>query len=183
MATGGNCRCARSRCRAPWCSTRPAGHERFRSRRGRQPRPWPSRRCRADLCRAAQPSRPAAHAPPDLQDQDRHPRRGRHGVRVLQPLTHQGIPQRRPRTARRDRRQLPQRPGLPAAPAQPSRACRQSPRGQRAYAVCPTLPVRAVSSRPPPSSGSHSPTCGRANEPERCASGTHAPWLWPAPWQ
>jgi hypothetical protein len=25
------------------------------------------------------------------------------------------------------------------------------------------------------------PTHGRANEPERCASATHAPWPWPAP--
>ena len=27
----------------------------------------------------------------------------------------------------------------------------------------------------------HQPYHGRANEPEPCASGTHAPWPWPAP--
>jgi hypothetical protein len=31
------------------------------------------------------------------------------------------------------------------------------------------------------SRGSHSPTHGRAKEPELCASGIHAPWPWPAP--
>jgi hypothetical protein len=38
---------------------------------------------------------------------------------------------------------------------------------------------QAVPSRPRCSSGPHSPTYGRAGEPEPCASGTHAPWPWP----
>jgi hypothetical protein len=43
------------------------------------------------------------------------------------------------------------------------------------------VPARAVPSGPPPLSGSNSPTQGRANEPERFASGTIASWPWPAP--
>ena len=39
------------------------------------------------------------------------------------------------------------------------------------------MPVRAVPSRPLCGSGSHSPRYRRANEPERSASATHAPWL------
>lgn len=45
-------------------------------------------------------------------------------------------------------------------------------------AIRPTLFERI---QQPYTSGSNSPTHGRANEPERCASGTHAPWPWPAP--
>ena len=67
----------------------------------------------------------------------------------------------------------------------------------RAWSICPSssarlarstvaclasnVPVRAVPSRPRCSRASHSPTHGRANEPEPCAWGIHAPWPWPAP--
>ena len=42
------------------------------------------------------------------------------------------------------------------------------------------VPARAVPSGPRCSSAPTSPTTGRANEPEPCASGITAPWPWPA---
>ena len=53
-----------------------------------------------------------------------------------------------------------------------------SPRLARSTIVCLqwNVPVRAVPSALRSSSASTSPTYGRANEPEPCASGTHAPW-------
>ena len=73
------------------------------------------------------------------------------------------------------------RPRRPRPPRAPARADRQGPRSQPAAAydrACrPELCHRLCALRAHPPALPHE----RANEPEPCASATHAPWPWPAP--
>src|SRR5207248_921783 len=66
--------------------------------------------------------------PRHLPHRDRPPRQRRRATqRVLPPLPHQAVPQRRPRHAHRDRHQPHPRPGLQRPPTQPRRPADQGP--------------------------------------------------------
>ena len=77
-ATGGSCRCGRSRSPAPWSSTPPGAPAVLRGPRRRQPRHRPARERRNHLPPVTGPAvvdRQVERA--DLQDQGRHPRHRR----------------------------------------------------------------------------------------------------------
>ena len=181
-ATGGSCRCARSRSRAPWCSTRRARPAAFFEALVTDNldigRPETDR---ADLRPRIQrrPARPTARR---VQDQDRHPRHRGHRQRLLQALPHQAVLEGRAGAADRDRDQRPRRPGLPAPPAAISTNCR--PRPVRSTPRCSILNVsaRAASLRVQPLSGSRSPPSPRtAGGPRPYGSATLGSKPWPAP--
>ena len=172
-ATGGSCRCAKSRCPAPSCSTTPAGPAVLRSARRRQRRHRPPRtRSHAVFGRRVRP----AHAPSSRSGPGSSPPAPTCRSTSLQAQPGQAIPQGRQSATHRDRHQQAIRHRGPGPPRAPARARRQGPRRQRPSAYRWNVPVRAVPSALRSSSASTSPTYGRANEPEPCASGTHAPW-------
>ena len=145
----------------------------LRSARHRQHRHRPSRTGQRRV--RAPPASAAPHQAP-APDPHLHPRHRRPHRLPVQAQPGQAIPQGRESAAHRDRHQQTSRPrrSWPGSSTCPN----SSPRPAPSTAVCYlwNVPVRVVPSALRSSSASTSPTTERANEPEPCASGTHAPW-------